>query len=69
MIQKCLILESPYQLLFFLPHFSESNMYSANMVRQYSFLNQLISDLENDASKVCELVMYACNMVRITLLT
>ena len=47
-------------------------MYSANMVRQYSFLNQLISDLENDASKVCELVcefvMYACNMVRITLL-
>ena len=44
-------------------------MYSANMVRQYSFLNQLISDLENDASKVCEPVMYACNMVRITLLT
>ena len=59
-------------ITFFLPHFSESNMYSANMVRQYSFLNQLISDLENDASKVCELVcefvMYACNMVRITLL-
>lgn len=34
----------------------ESNMYSANMVRQYSFLNQLISDLENDASKVIEKV-------------
>ena len=56
-------------IVFFAPFFLESNMYSANMVRQYSFLNQLISDLENDASKVCELVVYACNMVRITLLT
>ncbi len=29
-------------------------MFSANMVRQYSFLNQLMTDLENDASKVCK---------------
>ena len=31
-------------------------MFSANMVRQYSFLNQLMTDLENDPSKVCKLV-------------
>ncbi|KAL9988958.1 hypothetical protein ACROYT_G003456 [Oculina patagonica] len=34
----------------------ESNMFSANMVRQYSFLNQLMTDLESDASKVIEKV-------------
>ena len=28
-------------------------MFSANMVRQYSFLNQLMTDLETDAAKVC----------------
>jgi len=31
-------------------------MFSANMVRQYSFLNQLMTDLENDPSKVCKRV-------------
>jgi len=52
---------SVYHLLFFLSLvftdglcFSESNMFSANMVRQYSFLNQLMTDLESDAAKVCE---------------
>ena len=34
--------------------FTESNMFSANMVRQYSFLNQLVTDLETDATTVCE---------------
>ena len=32
-------------------------MFSANMVRQYSFLNQLMTDLENDPSKVCEQII------------
>ena len=32
-------------------------MFSANMVRQYSFLNQLMSDLENDPSKVCKRII------------
>lgn len=32
-------------------------MFSANMVRQYSFLNQLMTDLENDPSKVCNRVI------------
>lgn len=32
-------------------------MFSANMVRQYSFLNQLMTDLENDPSKVCKQII------------
>ena len=33
-------------------------MFSANMVRQYSFLNQLITDLGNDPSKVCKRIIH-----------
>ena len=33
--------------------FLESNMFSANMVRQYSFLNQVMTELEADPTQVC----------------
>ena len=38
--------------------FLESNMFSANMVRQYSFLNQVMTELEADPTQVCFLCSF-----------